>query len=106
MQCWLVGDHLLLLRDFGPHVIIFMNVCVITVTLVWLSFAVKGFRALLDNIISVAIVMLLREAYYVHALQLSTVIIRSYLRLHCIKSCIFFNKAKISNYIHFFVIRY
>jgi hypothetical protein len=25
---WLVADHLLLLRDSGPYVIIFMNMCV------------------------------------------------------------------------------
>jgi hypothetical protein len=30
----LAGDHLLLLRDFRPHVIIFTNVYVITVALV------------------------------------------------------------------------
>jgi hypothetical protein len=38
-QCWLVawllGDHFLFLRDFGPYVKIFMNVCVITVAMVW-----------------------------------------------------------------------
>jgi hypothetical protein len=32
--------------------------------MVWWSFAVKGFWALWDNIITVAMVMLLREAYY------------------------------------------
>jgi hypothetical protein len=32
----LCGDHLLLLRDFWPYVIIFKNVCVvITVAMVW-----------------------------------------------------------------------
>jgi uncharacterized YccA/Bax inhibitor family protein len=32
-MCWLVGDHLML-RDFGPYGIIFINVCVvITVTM-------------------------------------------------------------------------
>jgi uncharacterized YccA/Bax inhibitor family protein len=41
---WFVGHHLLLLRDFGPYVIIFMNVCVvIIVAMVWLSSAVKKF---------------------------------------------------------------
>jgi hypothetical protein len=44
-QCWLVGDHLLL-RDFGPCVTIFTNVCVITGAMVQCSFAVKGFWAL------------------------------------------------------------
>jgi hypothetical protein len=28
---WLIGDNLLLLRDFGCYVIIFMNVCVVTI---------------------------------------------------------------------------
>jgi hypothetical protein len=42
----LVGHHLLLLRDFGPYAIIYINVCVgITVTVVCWSFAVKGFWA-------------------------------------------------------------
>jgi hypothetical protein len=55
-----------------------MNVCVvIIVAMVWCSFAVKGFWALWDNIITVAMVMLLRDAYYVHVLQRSTVIITS-----------------------------
>jgi uncharacterized YccA/Bax inhibitor family protein len=36
LVAWLVGDHLLL-RNFGPYVIIFMNVCVvITVAMVML----------------------------------------------------------------------
>jgi hypothetical protein len=39
-QCWLLAwffrDNLLLLRDFGPYVIIFMNVYVaITIAIVW-----------------------------------------------------------------------
>jgi hypothetical protein len=35
-ECWLVSNHLLLLREFGPYVIIFMNVCVvITIVMVW-----------------------------------------------------------------------
>jgi hypothetical protein len=64
--------------NFGPYVKIFMNVCVvITVAVFWCSFAVKGFWALWDNIITVAMVMLLREAYYVHVLQRSMVIITS-----------------------------
>jgi hypothetical protein len=42
---WLVGDHMLLLRGFGLYVI-YMNVClVITVAVVWGSFAVKGLWA-------------------------------------------------------------
>jgi hypothetical protein len=46
-----------------------MNVCVgISVTIIWLSFAVKGFWALWYNIITVAMVMLLREAHYVQLL--------------------------------------
>jgi hypothetical protein len=50
-RCWLVGDHLLLLRAFRLYVIIFMNVCaVITIAVVWLSFAVKGFWALWDAV--------------------------------------------------------
>jgi hypothetical protein len=65
-QCWLVGDHLLLLRDLGPNVKIFMNVCVvITITIVCWSFAAKGFWASWDNIITIVMVMLLREACYV-----------------------------------------
>jgi hypothetical protein len=60
----LVGHHLLLSRDFGPYVIIFMNVCVITDAMVWWSFAVKVFWALWDNIITVAMAVLLKEAYY------------------------------------------
>jgi hypothetical protein len=75
----LVGcDHFLLLRDFGPHVIMFMNVClVIIVATVWQPFPTKGFWALWDNIITVATVMLLWEAYYVHVPQHSIVIITS-----------------------------
>jgi uncharacterized membrane protein len=65
MAAWLVRwliIVLLLLRDFGSYEIIFMNVCVIiTVTTVWLSFAVKGFWALCSSVITVAIVMLLRR---------------------------------------------
>jgi hypothetical protein len=50
---WLSDHHLLLLKQFGPYVIIFMNVrVVITVAMVWRSFAVKGFWALWDNIIT------------------------------------------------------
>jgi hypothetical protein len=65
----LVGDHLLLLRDFRPYVIIFINVCaVITVAMVWRSFAVKGFWALWDNIITVTMVILLKKAYYAQLL--------------------------------------
>jgi hypothetical protein len=68
LVAWLVGDEVLLLKDFGLYMIILMNVCVvIAVAMVWRSFAVKGFWALWDNIITVAIVMLLREAYYVHS---------------------------------------
>jgi hypothetical protein len=37
----------------------------------WRSFAVEGFWALWDNIITVAVVILLREAYYV--LYVSTI---------------------------------
>jgi hypothetical protein len=58
--------NLLLLRDFGPYMIIFMNVCVvIAVAMAWRLYAVKDFWALWDNIITVAMVMLLREAHYV-----------------------------------------
>jgi hypothetical protein len=39
-----------------------MNVCVITVAMLWSSFALKALWALWDNIITVAMVMLLREA--------------------------------------------
>jgi hypothetical protein len=46
-----------------------MNVCdIITVAMVWWSFAVKGFWALWDNIITVAKVTLLKETYYVQLL--------------------------------------
>jgi hypothetical protein len=39
-----VGYHLLLLREFAPYVIIFMNVSVvITLVMVWYSFIVTGF---------------------------------------------------------------
>jgi hypothetical protein len=41
---------------------------VITVAMIWSSFSVKGFWVLWDNIITVAMVILLREAYYVHVL--------------------------------------
>jgi hypothetical protein len=51
VHCWLVGDHLLLLRDFRPYVILFINVCVfITVATVWRQLARKGFWASWDNI--------------------------------------------------------
>jgi hypothetical protein len=33
-KCWFVGHYLLLLRDFGPYVIIFMELCIITVAMV------------------------------------------------------------------------
>jgi hypothetical protein len=60
---WLLGHHLLLLRDFKPYVTIFMNVCVITIVdVVWRSSAVTGFWALWDNII-VAMVILLKEDF-------------------------------------------
>jgi hypothetical protein len=45
--------------------------------MVWCSFAVEVFWALWDNIITIAMVILLREANYVHALQRSTVMITS-----------------------------
>jgi hypothetical protein len=49
----LVVRHLLV-RDFGRHVAIFVNVCVvITFAMVWRSFAVRGFRDLADNILAV-----------------------------------------------------
>jgi hypothetical protein len=68
LATWVV-DHLLILRDFGPYEIIFMNVCVvITVAMVWWSFVVKGFWALWDSTITVAMVMLLKVAYYVELL--------------------------------------
>jgi hypothetical protein len=57
-----VGHHLLV-RDFGPYVIMFTNAfVVVTITVVWLSFAIKGFWTLWDNIITVATVMLLKKA--------------------------------------------
>lgn len=63
--CLLVGELLMLLRDFG-HYDIFMNVrVIITVVMVWLLYAVKEFWVLLDNIVTVVMVMLLRETYYV-----------------------------------------
>jgi hypothetical protein len=65
----LVGHHSLLLRDFGPYATIFIYVfVVVTVAMVWRSFAVKGFWVLWANIITVAMVMLLKEAYYVQLL--------------------------------------
>jgi hypothetical protein len=58
----LIGCRLLLLRDFGLYVI-FMNVCfVITLGMVWCSFAVKRFLAVWDSIVTVAMVKLLKEA--------------------------------------------
>jgi hypothetical protein len=46
-QYWLDGHHWLLLKDFGPYVIMFMNVrVIIIVAVVWWSFAVKGFGPL------------------------------------------------------------
>lgn len=50
---------------------------VITFSMTWLSFVVEEFWALMDNIITVAMAMLLREDYYVHVLQSSTLIITS-----------------------------
>jgi hypothetical protein len=67
-QCWLVSDDLLLLRNFGPYVITFMNVCVLLpLPRYWRSFAVKELWALWDNIITVAMVIPIRGAYNVHA---------------------------------------
>jgi hypothetical protein len=44
---WFVVQHLLLLKDFGPCVMIFINVhVIIMVTVVWISFVAKGFLAL------------------------------------------------------------
>jgi hypothetical protein len=51
---WFVRHNLLLFRDLGPYVMIFMNACVKTIFMVWRSFVRKGFRALWDNIITVA----------------------------------------------------
>jgi hypothetical protein len=31
----LLGHHLLLLMEFGPYVIVFMNMCIMTVAIVW-----------------------------------------------------------------------
>jgi hypothetical protein len=46
-----------------------MNVCVlITVTTVWWSFAAKVLQALWDNIVTIALVMLLKEALMFHTL--------------------------------------
>jgi hypothetical protein len=46
-----------------------MNVCaVIAVAMVWSSFVLQGFWALWENI-TVAMVMLVREACYLHVLQ-------------------------------------
>jgi hypothetical protein len=62
-----------LLRDFGPYVIMFMNGCaIITVAMILCSFGVKGFWALWDNITTVSRVMLLKEA-----LSLCTMLCRS-----------------------------
>jgi hypothetical protein len=48
-------------------VIIFMNVCgVITVVMVWLSFVVKGFQ-LMGNIMTVVILILLKEVFNFYA---------------------------------------
>jgi hypothetical protein len=44
-----IGHHLLL-RDYGPYMIIFINVCVVTaVATVRRSLAVKGILVLCDN---------------------------------------------------------
>lgn len=61
---------------FGQNAIIFMNLCaVITVAKVWWSFAVQEFWSLWDNIISVSMVILLREEYYLHVLQRRKIVI-------------------------------
>jgi hypothetical protein len=53
----------------GPSVIVFMNLCVVTtVAMVWLSFALKGFWVLCDNIITVYMVILLTEAFNLYML--------------------------------------
>jgi hypothetical protein len=59
-QYWLIG----------PSVIVFMNLCVvITVAMVWwLSFVLKGFWVLCDNIITVYMVILLKEAFNLYML--------------------------------------
>jgi hypothetical protein len=63
----LVGYHLLL-RDSGHCGIIYTNACVvITIDMVWISFAEQGFWSLCDTNITAAMVMLL-EAYYVQVL--------------------------------------
>jgi hypothetical protein len=70
------------LRDFGPYGITHINVYVVTtVAMAWLSFVVKGFWALRDNI-TVAMVMLLKEAYNVSYYNIH---MRSYLRLRDMK---------------------
>jgi threonyl-tRNA synthetase len=49
-----------------------MNMCVTTVAVAWLSFAVKGFWAVWENNITVVMAVLLREACYVHVLIYNT----------------------------------
>jgi hypothetical protein len=49
-----------------------MNMCVTTVAVSWLSFAVKGFWAVWENNITVVMAVLLREACCVHVLTYNT----------------------------------
>jgi hypothetical protein len=53
-KCWLVGwldGDYLLLRDFGPYEIIFMNVCVvITVTMVMLLRDFRPYEIIFMNV--------------------------------------------------------
>jgi hypothetical protein len=66
-----IRSYLLCLRFFGLHVITFTNACVFTsAAIVWLPFVVEGFWALWDNIITAAMVMLLKEVLYISCVLL------------------------------------
>jgi hypothetical protein len=58
----LVGHYLLLVRDFGPYVVICMNGRAVICGVLWLSFIINGFWHLWNNIITAALIILLNEA--------------------------------------------
>jgi hypothetical protein len=65
------GHRLLLLRDIWPYVILFTNVCIIvTGTVVYLLFTVKEFLPFYDNIITVAMAMMLKKPFHFHILYM------------------------------------
>jgi ankyrin repeat protein len=66
-QRCLVVRHLLFLRDFGPHVIIFLYTCY-DCCQGMVIICCKGVLGLCDNIITVAMILLLKEAFNLYML--------------------------------------